>query len=148
VQLSQATFSKLENQMAVGAVSSLQSLQNLKQAAPAQAPATSVVAPEPSNVLRSGEVMSTSLEALKDPNAKVYRHMIPGANFVMPDGLELVFLGGQLITNDPEVIRQLDAVANKTASMIYTDPAATEALRATYTQAAADAADTAGKTAQ
>jgi hypothetical protein len=148
VQLSQATFSKLENQMAVGAVSSLQSLQNLKQAALVQAPATSVVAPEPSNVLRSGEVMSTSLEALKDPNAKVYRHMIPGANFVMPDGLELVFLGGQLITNDPEVIRQLDAVANKAASMIYTDPAATEALRATYTQAAADAADTAGKTAQ
>jgi hypothetical protein len=148
VQLSQATFSKLENQMAVGAVSSLQSLQNLKQAALAQAPATSVVAPEPSNVLRSGEVMSTSLEALKDPNAKVYRHMIPGANFVMPDGLELVFLGGQLITNDPEVIRQLDAVANKAASMIYTDPTATEALRAAYTQAAADAADTAGKTAQ
>jgi hypothetical protein len=148
VQLFQATFSKLENQMAVGAVSSLQSLQNLKQAAPAQAPATSVVAPEPSNVLRSGEVMSTSLEALKDPNAKVYRHMIPGANFVMPDGLELVFLGGQLITNDPEVIKQLDAVANKAASMIYTDVAATEALRATYTQAAADAADTAGKSAQ
>ena len=121
--------------MAVGAVSSMQ----------VQNPATSVVAPEPSNVLRSGEVLSSSLEALKDPNAKVYCHMVPGARFMMPDGLELVFMGGRLITNDPEVIKQLDAVANKSASMIYTDPNATEALRSVYQQAAKDAADTAGK---
>ena len=121
--------------MAVGAVSSAHSLQNLGAAAPH---------PE-QQVLRSGEVLATTAAALKDPKSKVYRHMIPGANFMMPDGLELKFLGGQFITSDPEIIKQLDAVANKTASMIYTDTGVAESIKQGQKAAASEAADTAGK---
>lgn len=122
--------------MAVGAVSSAQSLQNLGAA---------VSHPE-QQVLRSGEVLATTAAALKDPKAKVYRHMIPGANFMMPDGLELKFLGGQFITSDPEIIKQLDAVANKTASMIYTEVVVAESIKQGQKAAASEAGDTAGKT--
>lgn len=120
--------------MAVGAVSSAHSLQNLGPQQEAQ-------------VLRSGEVLATTAAALKDPKAKLYRHMIPGANFMMPDGLELKFLGGQFATSDPEIIRQLDAVANKTASMIYTEVAVAENIKQGQKSAAEEAGATAGKTA-
>ena len=122
--------------MAVGAVSSAQSLQNLGAA----------VSHSEQQVLRSGEVLATTAAALKDPKAKVYRHMIPGANFMMPDGLELQFLGGQFITSDPEIIKQLDAVANKTASMIYTEVVVAESIKQGQKAAASEAGDTAGKT--
>lgn len=122
--------------MAVGAVSSAHSLQNLG-AGQQQEP----------QVLRSGESVSTTAAALKDPKAKVYRHMIPGANFIMPDGLEINFLGGQFVTSDPEIIRQLDAVANKTSSMIYTEVVVAENIKQGQKAAADDAASTTGKTA-
>jgi hypothetical protein len=72
--------------------------------------------------------------------------MIPGARFIMPDGLEIQFLGGQFTTADPEVIAELDKVANKSTSMIFTDKAAAALVQATEKKAAADASDTAGKT--
>lgn len=118
--------------MAVGALSSAHSLQNLG----------AVQTPQ---VLRSGEIIATTAAALKDPNAKVYKHMIPGANFMMPDGLELRFLGGQFITSDPEIIKQLDAVANKSTSMIYTEAVVAENIKQGQKNLAEDAADTAGK---
>lgn len=121
--------------MAVGAVSSAHTLQNLG------------ATQQDSAVLRSGEVVTTTAAALKDPKAKVYKHMIPGANFMMPDGLEIKFLGGQLITSDPEIIKQLDAVANKTASMIYTEVVVAESIKQGQKNLADDAADTSGKTA-
>jgi len=126
--------------MAVGAVSSAHSLQNLGAA-------LGTGQQQEQQVLRSGESVTTTAAALKDPKAKVYRHMLPGANFIMPDGLEIKFLGGQFATSDPEIIKQLDAVANKTASMIYTEVVVAENIKQGQKAAAADAAETAGKTA-
>lgn len=96
-------------------------------------------------VLRSGESVSTSVEALKDPNAKTYYHMVPGARFCMPDGLEVRFLGGQFTTADPAIIAELDKIANKHTSMVYTNKVTVAAITAELNAAAADAAETAGK---
>lgn len=117
--------------MATGMVSSQAVQQNAQAAAPA--------------VLRAGEKVATSAAAIKDPKAKTFRHMIPGAKFVMPDGLEVQFLGGSFTTSDPAIIAELSAVANKGTSMIYTQQEAAVAVQAMQTKAAADAADTAGK---
>ena len=114
--------------MATGMVSSASALQNLQ-------PAT----------LRTGERLASNVAALKDKNARIFHHMVPGARFVMPDGLEVVFLGGQLVTNDPQIIDELDKIANKASSMIYTAVEVVEAVKANTNRLAADAADTAGK---
>ena len=113
--------------MATGMVSSAHALQN--------------TAP----VLRAGERMASSPRALADKNSRVFHHMVPGARFVMPDGLEIVFLGGQFVTNDPEIIAELDKVSNKSSSMIYTAAEVVESVKANANKLAADAADTAGK---
>ena len=121
--------------MAVGAVSSAQILQNLG------------ATQQDAGVLKSGEVVTTTVASLKDPNAKVYKHMIPGANFIMPDGLEIKFLGGQFVTSDPEIIKQLDAIANKTSSMVYTEMVVAESIKQGQKNLADEAAATAGKAA-
>lgn len=113
--------------MATGMVSSAHALQN--------------TAP----ILRAGERLASSPKALADKNSRVYNHMVPGARFVMPDGLEVVFLGGQFVTNDVEIIAELDKVANKASSMIYTAAEVVESVKASTNKLAADAADTAGK---
>ncbi len=95
-------------------------------------------------VLRSGESIATSVEALKDPNAKTYYHMVPGARFCMPDGLELRFMGGQFTTADPEIMSELNKVANKSTSMIYTAKNTVASITAEISAAASDAANTAG----
>lgn len=86
--------------MAVGMVSSAQTL-------------------NPNTVIRSGESVATSLKALSDPNAKTYYHLASGARFIMPDGLEVSFLGGQFSTTDKQIIAELDKVVDKAASMIF-----------------------------
>jgi hypothetical protein len=111
--------------MATGMVSSAQSLDRL--------PATAV--------LRSGERISTSAAALKDPNAKTYHHMVPGARFAMPDGLEIIFMGGHFSTADPGIIAELDKVANRGTSLIYTQQAAAAQVTAQIAAAAKDAAE-------
>lgn len=118
--------------MAIGAVSSRQVLQNIQ---PAEAPV----------ILRSGESMGSTQEALKDPKAKTYYHSVHGAKFIMPDGLELIFFGGQLTTNDPAIIQQLDAIANKTASLVFTKRENLATVGQQNAMVAAEAADTAGK---
>jgi hypothetical protein len=70
--------------------------------------------------------------------------MIPGANFIMPDGLEIKFLGGQFVTEDPDVIEELSKVADKPTSMIFTKTLAVEAAKELQKRSADDAADTAG----
>lgn len=113
--------------MAVGAVSS----STVQQKAP---------------ILRAGEQLATTPEALKSGKGKTYYHMARGARFVMPDGLEIIFMGGQFTTADPEIIAELDRVANKPASMIYTQRETLETVaKTTAKQVAEDAADTAGK---
>lgn len=111
--------------MATGMISSAQNLDKLPTA----------------TVLRSGERVSTSTAALKDPNAKTYHHMVPGARFVMPDGLEIIFMGGHFTTADPGIMAELDKVVNKGTSLIYTQVHATAAVTAQIAAAAKDAAD-------
>lgn len=105
---------------------------------------SSAQAQQTAPTLRSGEKLATTPQALKDPKAKVFKHLIPGARFIMPDGLEIQFLGGQFVTTDPAIIRELESVANKSTSMIYTESAAAQAAVSVEKQAAGDAADTAG----
>jgi len=71
--------------------------------------------------------------------------MVIGAKFVMPDGLEVQFLGGHFTTADTEIMAELDKVANKPASMIYTKSEVVDAVKALSAQAAADAVQTLGK---
>jgi hypothetical protein len=109
--------------MATGMVSSAHNLQS---------------APAP--VIRAGERIATAAAALKDKNARAYHHMVPGAKFVMPDGLEIVFMGGHFITADPDIIAELDRVADKPASMIYTRKESVAAAETLQQQSAAEAA--------
>lgn len=114
--------------MATGMVSSQNSLNPTLQATAVQP-----------TVLRSGESISTNVKDLKDPNAKTFYHMVPGARFVMPDGLECRFLGGQFTTTDPAIIAELSKIVNRASSMIYVDDAAKQAMKAGSAAAAADA---------
>lgn len=113
--------------MATGMVSSAQTLQN-------------------STVLRAGEKVASTATAIKNPNAKTFYHMDHGAKFVMPDGLEVIFMGGTFVTDDAAIIAELDQVANKAASRIYTQVEVVQQTKQLTSKAAADAADTAGKT--
>jgi hypothetical protein len=99
-------------------------------------------------VLRSGESIASTIDALKDKNAKTYHHMIPGARFVMPDGLEIKFLGGQFVTADKDLIAELDKVVDKSTSMIFTKKEVAANITAASKQVADSAADTAGKDAK
>jgi hypothetical protein len=90
--------------------------------------------------IRSGEKLASTQAALKDPKSKTFYHTIPGARFIMPDGLEVVFMGGQVTTNDPDVIRELEAVADRNTSLIYTQKAGTQAAQAAQKLVADDAA--------
>jgi len=101
-------------------------------------------APEPV-VLRSGEKQASTQKALSDPNAKTYHHRIPGARFVMPDGLELLFLGGRLTTNEKKIIEELDKVADRSTSMIFTEKENIAVALAAEARLADEASKTQGK---
>jgi hypothetical protein len=91
-------------------------------------------------VLRSGEsAVPAGPLGLKDKNARTFHHMVPGARFIMPDGLEVQFLGGIFTTTDPDIIKELSAVADKPASMIYTESDMPATVNAMTAKAAADA---------
>jgi len=113
--------------MAVGMVSSRNSQQ----------------AQEP-QIIRAGERVASNAQAVKDPNAKTYYHSADGARFIMPDGLEICFLGGRFTTADPAIIYELDKVANKMASQIYTQQETAGALQEQANAVAQEAAVTAG----
>jgi hypothetical protein len=51
--------------------------------------------------------------------AKTYYHLHPNSRYIKSDGTELSFVGGQLTTDDPEVIADLDAVIKSGASFIH-----------------------------
>lgn len=88
-------------------------------------------------VLRAGETITTSAAAFKD--GKTFYHTVPGARFVMPDGLTIIFMGGVFTTNDKEIIAELDRVADRPASQIYTKLQNVDSLKAEAKRAAADA---------
>lgn len=96
----------------------------------------------PTGVLRSGEnAPHANLQTLKDPAAKTYHHMTPGARFIMPDGLAVQFLGGQFVTADPAIIAELDKIVDKPTSMIFTKKASQQAIVDSLAAAAKDAAE-------
>lgn len=97
--------------------------------------------PPQTPTLRSGETVATSLEGAKD--GKVYYHRIPNAKFIMPNGLEVMFLAGQFRTSDPELMAELDKVVDRPSSMIYTKSEAMVAAAQLAAQAAAEAAENA-----
>lgn len=51
---------------------------------------------------------------------KIYRNRVPESNFIMPDGRVITFHGGKFTTEDEGIQKELDAVADKPGSMIYT----------------------------
>jgi hypothetical protein len=90
--------------------------------------------------IRSGETAPQATpDVIKSKPVKTYYHMVRGAKFIMPDGLEVQFLGGVFTTADTDIMTELDKVANRPASMIYTKTEAVEAVNALTAQAAADA---------
>lgn len=115
---------------------SLQDRATPKAAEPAQAPA-----PEAA-VLRTGEVVTSSLNGLT--GGKTYYHRIAGARTVMPDGREIVFAGGVFATAESDIIAELDKVANRATSQIFTRREGLETVVATETRAAQEAGDTVG----
>lgn len=100
--------------------------------------------PQEPQVIRAGERIASSPQALRDPNAKTYFHSSEGARFIMPDGLEIHFLGGRFTTSDPRIMHELDQVANKPASQIYTQQETAAVLKGQKAAVAKEAADTAG----
>lgn len=97
-------------------------------------------------VLRSGERVASSAEAVGDVNAKTYYAIVKGCQFVMPDGLAIQFLGGRYVTNKPDEIAQLDAVANRAGSLVFTKAEAKEADAALAHKAAAETLGSDGQT--
>lgn len=82
---------------------------NMKTAAPVQ-----------DAVLRSGEKTAMQITGTDKSKVKTYYHQLPGARFIMPDGLELTFMGGMFATDDPQIIAELNKVADRHTSMIST----------------------------
>lgn len=99
----------------------------------------------PTTPIRSGEKLSSTAAALADKNAKTYYSKVPGSKFIMPDGLTIVFQGGEFTTADPAIIKELDAVANRVTGLIYTNIAVVAAAKAVAAKVALEASDTAGK---
>ena len=93
-------------------------------------------------VLQSGVSYQSDLTAdiLKDPSTKIYEHQVKGAKVFMPDGAELVFAGGLFITQNPDIIRELDKIANRQGTMVTTNKAALVRLQMEFQAAADDAA--------
>ena len=90
--------------------------------------------------IRVGETApQVTVAQLKDEATRVYHHMVPGARFVLPDGLEVRFMGGVFTTQDPEIISELDKVVDKHASMIYTKKTVAESVAKDVAAVAADA---------
>lgn len=90
--------------------------------------------------LVAGEKVATTAAALKDPKAKTYYHQVPGAKFIMPNGLEIVFMGGQFATADETIIEELNKVVDKSTSLIYSGKGGVQSANAADKSAASDAA--------
>ena len=74
------------------------------------------------SVLHAGTQLVSSKAAIASKTSKTYYHLIPGAKFILPTGLEIVFLGGVYITDDPAQIAELNAVVNVPGSMVHDNP--------------------------
>jgi hypothetical protein len=95
-------------------------------------------------VLRSGEKLASTMHAVGNKAGKTYYHRVPGARTHMPDGLEIQFLGGVFVTDDPDVIHELDKVADRMGSGVFTQRNGPDQQRKLEASVATEAADTAG----
>lgn len=116
------------------------------QQAPAAAVQPPAQAPAATPTILSSEKHATSLAALQSAEAKTFYSLVKGCNFPMPNGVVLQFLGGQYSTVDPEEIRELEAVANRSGSLIYTRKEAVVADAALAKQAASETLSSDGQT--
>lgn len=90
--------------------------------------------------IRIGEKAPTAnLAALQNKSAKTFHHAVPGAKFIMPDGLEIIFMGGVFVTSDPAIIQELEAISDRPTSQIYTSKSVVTAIAAEQKAAASDA---------
>ena len=104
------------------------------------------MATQSTQTIRSGETAPQATPAvMKTQKVKTYHHMVKGAKFMMSDGLEVQFLGGVFTTADPDIMSELDKVANRPASMIYTKAEVVAEVQALTAAAAKDAVQTLGK---
>lgn len=103
--------------------------------------ATPAPAPTPAaHILRSGEsAQQAKLAELKSDNVRTFHHMVPGACFIMPNGLEVQFLGGSFTTAEPDIIAELSAIADKPSSMVYTKAEIAASVATLTAKVAADA---------
>lgn len=70
-------------------------------------------------ILRPGEVIQADYD-LGDPEVKTFYHQVPGAITHMPDGATIQFLGGQYSTKNADILRHLNAIADRPGSMVFT----------------------------
>lgn len=69
-------------------------------------------------IIRSGEVIAADVD-LKDPSIKVYYHQVPSACTFLPDGAQIVFVGGQFATKNADIIKYMDAICDKMGTLVY-----------------------------
>jgi hypothetical protein len=93
-------------------------------------------------VITSDSLVTSSLDAVK--NGKTFYHRVAGARTNLPDGREIRFLGGMFITDDPEIISELNKVCDRPASGIFSRPVGVVNMQAAENQLAREAGDTAG----
>jgi hypothetical protein len=96
--------------------------------------------PTPSPIQVGVRAPQATVASLAAKTAKVFYHAVPGANFIMPTGQVVVFLGGQFMTEDPAIIAELEAISDKPQSQIYTKKSLEDLGRAGDAKLAADAA--------
>lgn len=70
-------------------------------------------------ILRPGEVVASDFD-LSDPDVKTFYHQVPGAVTHLQDGSTLQFLGGQFSTKNPDILKHLNAIADRNGSMVFT----------------------------
>lgn len=92
--------------------------------------------------IRAAAAAATQQQAAK-PEVRVYYHQIAGARFGVqrsPGFVEdFYFVGGQLETSDPQVIEELDKVADRSGSLISSDRARARELSQDQQAALSDA---------
>lgn len=71
------------------------------------------------NVINIGEEIAPEVD-LKSPKTRIYYHQVKGAITHMPDGAQITFRGGMYATQNEEVIKFLDKLADKRGTMIFT----------------------------
>lgn len=92
-------------------------------------------------VLNAGQevVQEISQEFLNDPKTTVFYNHVPHSRFVMPDGAELKFHGGMFATQSDDIKKELNKIANKAGSLVFTLQKARDQIQEELKKVAEDA---------